>query len=755
MKKPLLLCLLLASAASPVVGQNVGIGTTSPKARLHVSDSAVLFTGPFTLPTLPGNPPVSGAGTRMMWYPNKSAFRAGTVSIDEWDRLSVGNYSAAFGKDNIAEGNASFASGFTNKALGVAAMALGEHTISSGYGSSTSGFYSNASGNFATAMGALTVAKAAASLAIGSFNDDTDNPSPSASDATDRVFQIGNGSGTGRSNAMTTLRNGNTGLGTTTPLARLHVLDSAVLFTGPATLPAAAGNPPVSGAGTRMMWYPNKGAFRAGNVFDTEWDRTSTGNYSAAFGKENTASGVSSFAAGNATKALAATATSFGDHTTASGNGATALGFYANASGNFSTASGVFAVAKASAGVSLGTFNDVADNPDPVTEAPTDRLFQIGNGTSLAKKNAITILRNGNTGFGLVEPAAKIDISKGRIRFTGNPNVGTAQGIEFTNAAGTANNGFVGTYNDSTMGFYGYTGAYWKMLFNNTNGNLGLQGNSNPRAALSFANTVGNKIALWGNADSDHYGLGIQGGKLQIYGSGTNADIVLGYGRSDAFTENMIVKGTGNVGIGTSSPSEKLQVAGNARITGTIQIEGGNPSPERVLTSTDGVGNTAWQLPMQVRSAFEAHLDFTPAFGSVNYTVPFVDYVVPNTVYSGVDIGSNFSSATHAYTVPSDGTYEFTTHLALQQHFAIGVLTYRLQYNVFRGGPVVHYKRWYARTEIGQLTPYSMDGTAQMQLKAGDVVEVTFAPVSAAPGDLPIYSNNADHESYFSGRRLY
>ncbi|MBK8078815.1 MAG: hypothetical protein IPK25_00110 [Saprospiraceae bacterium] len=47
------------------------------------------FTGLSTC-HVPGNPPVSGAGTRMMWYPDKGAFRAGTISSDHWDKDNVG-----------------------------------------------------------------------------------------------------------------------------------------------------------------------------------------------------------------------------------------------------------------------------------------------------------------------------------------------------------------------------------------------------------------------------------------------------------------------------------------------------------------------------------------------------------------------------------------------------------------------------------------------------------------------------------------
>src|SRR3990170_7093685 len=39
------------------------------------------------------------------------------------------------------------------------------------------------------------------------------------------------------------------------------------------------------GAGTRLQWYPKKGAFRAGSVDGTEWDDANTGSYSTTKGK--------------------------------------------------------------------------------------------------------------------------------------------------------------------------------------------------------------------------------------------------------------------------------------------------------------------------------------------------------------------------------------------------------------------------------------------------------------------------------------
>jgi len=123
-----------------------------------------------------------------------------------------GWHTTAIGYESIARGDYSFAVGYKANAGGWASTAMGDSSNATGDYSTTTGYHTTASGYYATAMGHNTISPSFAETAIGAYNTDytiaTDGDTQW--NAADRLFVIGNGTGTGsKSDAMIVYKNGN------------------------------------------------------------------------------------------------------------------------------------------------------------------------------------------------------------------------------------------------------------------------------------------------------------------------------------------------------------------------------------------------------------------------------------------------------------------------------------------------------------------------------------------------------------------
>ncbi|MCX7550483.1 tail fiber domain-containing protein, partial [Xanthomarina sp. F2636L] len=125
---------------------------------------------------------------------------------------ATGEGSLCFGDNNLSSGESSLAGGSFSQAEGDTSTALG--------------FNAKAIGQFSTAIGSGVNANARNSFAIGRYNVGGGNSVSWVT--TDPLFEIGNGaSNATRNNALTVLKNGNVGIVSETPQAKLHISSGA------------------------------------------------------------------------------------------------------------------------------------------------------------------------------------------------------------------------------------------------------------------------------------------------------------------------------------------------------------------------------------------------------------------------------------------------------------------------------------------------------------------------------------------------
>lgn len=118
-----------------------------------------------------------------------------------------------------------------------------------------------------------------------------------------------------------------------------------------------------------------------------------------------------------------------------------------------------------------------------------------------------------------------------------------------------------------------------------SDGNVGIS-NSAPLSPLSFASTLGSKISFYDAASTtDYLGIGVSASQLNYHVTPNSSHVFYGGGKNGDGTELMRIQAlNGNVGIGTSAPTAKLDVNGTARIQGSA----GTPT---FITGRDAAGN--------------------------------------------------------------------------------------------------------------------------------------------------------------------
>jgi hypothetical protein len=135
--------IILPSGARAQMPDSVFAVSKSGQGLFRVNvDGGALFGGSFDGGQSLGIP-AEGAGTRMIWYPRKAAFRAGYVNGTQWDDANIGNYSVAMGEGVRASGDYGVAMGRRTVAANGSSFAVGEDNTASGYGSVAMGYHAH------------------------------------------------------------------------------------------------------------------------------------------------------------------------------------------------------------------------------------------------------------------------------------------------------------------------------------------------------------------------------------------------------------------------------------------------------------------------------------------------------------------------------------------------------------------------------------------------------------------------------------
>ena len=213
-----------------------------------------------------------------------------------------------------------------------------------------------------------------------------------------------------------------------------------------------------------------------------------------------------------------------------------------------------------------------------------DHIFQVGNNGAT---EAMRITNSANVGVGTNTPSAKFDVSNGTstnvtgINLTGTVNDFLQYNVQNLDGVGTkAQSGYAATADNGTT----TTGFAW-MGINNS--------------AFNFPATynigAANDVTYIGSGQDMH-----------IANANNNKSIIFSTGKSTTpyFNERMRITSSGNVGIGTNSPTTTFEVSGTTKLGGATTIAGAatftstvaittGAGAGKVLTS-DASGNASW-----------------------------------------------------------------------------------------------------------------------------------------------------------------
>ena len=299
----------------------------------------------------------------------------------------------------------------------------------------------------------------------------------------------------------------------------------------------------------------------------------------------------------------------------------------------------------------------------------------------------LRIIAGAKTGWG-------VDDELGKIEFYGEDTSGVGARTAASIIAVCENgNGTSTTTFSSGLAFYTspYNAAQEERIRVTADGNVGI-GETNPSAKLDVngsvkANTfvsiqgtdTGNPAAALDELRVSGYGIQGNRGSVYITNAGTTGNIRFGIGGTHASNNKMIIEAGGNVGIGTTGPQSKLQVAGGIQMAddtdtasatkvGTMRYRTGTEYVE--VTGTELVANgdfatTATWTTSGTVAISGGTANWTNAVNGAGFFQAIT--FTANAFYRCVVTVSNYSTGTFRFRYPgissprvsANGTYSF------------------------------------------------------------------------------------------------
>ena len=207
-----------------------------------------------------------------------------------------------------------------------------------------------------------------------------------------------------------------------------------------------------------------------------------------------------------------------------------------------------------------GTANIFLNADSDSDSTSTDRVIKFGNrGVEYAR-----IQSDGNVGIGNASPAHILDLTKTSDTGERAIRIQNSSALLYVGVEGSSGNRFVGSSTDNA--FIGTTGSDGLELATNnsvrmviqSDGNLGI-GTTSPGALLEVAGVI--KSSSTSRVQADTFNNSANTANI-IYRSGTST--IVGNNANA-----LVVLDGGSIGIGTTSPSYKLDVTGDASFNGS------------------------------------------------------------------------------------------------------------------------------------------------------------------------------------------